>query len=246
MATVLITRPVSQATDLQHLLQQRGLDTICYPVIAIQPPQQWLEADAAIDQLGQFDWLIFASVNGVRFFLQRCQQRTGSIDVARGCQIAAIGQRTTSELQTFGLNVDLSPPQADSQGLAQALIQRISQETLLLIRGDRGSRVLAQGLAVASINFREIVVYRSIDLLAADPSIVDLLTRGEIDWVTVTSSAIARNVARLFGDALKLTRLASISPTTTQQLSELGYPPAVEATRFDMQGIVAAICSQQN
>lgn len=243
MATVLITRPVSQAAELQQLFQQRGLDTICYPVISIQPPEQWLETDSAIGQLSHFDWLIFASVNGVQFFLRRCQQRTGSIELVRECRIAAIGQRTTRELETFGLKVDLIPTQSDSQGLALALTQRASQETLLLIRGDRGSRVLAQELAAASINFREIVVYRSVDLPVADPLLVEQLRRGEIDWVTVTSSAIARGLVRLFGDALKNTRLASISPTTTRQLLELGFPPTVEATQFDMQGIVTAIDS---
>ena len=43
---------------------------------------------------------------------------------------------------------------------------------------------------------------------------------GKIDWITVTSSAIARSVVRLFGDDLKRSRLAAISPLTAEVLSD--------------------------
>jgi uroporphyrinogen III methyltransferase/synthase len=67
------------------------------------------------------------------------------------------------------------------------------------------------------------------------------LAAGEIDLVTVTSSAIARSLHRLFGEKLKQTRLVSISPVTTATLVELGIPPAIEATTYTMGGLVDAI-----
>jgi uroporphyrinogen III methyltransferase/synthase len=69
------------------------------------------------------------------------------------------------------------------------------------------------------------------------------MAAGLIDWTTVTSSAIARSLARLFGDSLKKTGLASISPITSATLRELGYQPAAEAREFTLDGVIEALRS---
>jgi uroporphyrinogen III methyltransferase/synthase len=68
-----------------------------------------------------------------------------------------------------------------------------------------------------------------------------MLAASQIDWTTVTSSAIARSLALMFGPDLKKTRLASISPITTATLAELGFPPDAEACTYTMSGVVEAI-----
>jgi len=59
--------------------------------------------------------------------------------------------------------------------------------------------------------------------------------------VAVTSSAIARSLAALFGPALHNAKLASISPVTSATLRELGFEPAAEAREYTMAGVVDAI-----
>ncbi len=59
--------------------------------------------------------------------------------------------------------------------------------------------------------------------------------------ITVTSSAIARSLAKLFGDDLRRSKLASISPLTSGVLRELSFEPAAEATEYTMAGLVEAI-----
>ncbi len=68
---------------------------------------------------------------------------------------------------------------------------------------------------------------------------------GRIDWITVTSSAIARSLAKMFCEDLRRTKIASISPVTTATLTELGYQPAVEARQYTMQGVVDAILAAE-
>jgi uroporphyrinogen III methyltransferase/synthase len=63
----------------------------------------------------------------------------------------------------------------------------------------------------------------------------------QVTWVTVTSSAIARALAAMFGDKLRQTKLASISPITSATLRELGFEPTVEAAEYTMPGLVRAI-----
>jgi uroporphyrinogen III methyltransferase/synthase len=62
--------------------------------------------------------------------------------------------------------------------------------------------------------------------------------------VTVTSSAIASSLARLFGNDLKQTRLASISPLTSAALRSAGLEPATEADRYTAFGVAEAILDQ--
>ena len=63
--------------------------------------------------------------------------------------------------------------------------------------------------------------------------------------MTVTSSAIARSLSALFGDALHKVRLVSISPITSGVLGELGYAAAAEAKEYTMAGVVEALLAAQ-
>jgi uroporphyrinogen III methyltransferase/synthase len=89
----------------------------------------------------------------------------------------------------------------------------------------------------------QVVAYQSTDVETADPDVAATLAAGQIDWITVTSSAIARSLVRLFGADLGRARLASISPVTSGVLRELGFAPAAEATRYTTEGLVDAIVS---
>jgi len=74
----------------------------------------------------------------------------------------------------------------------------------------------------------------------------EALSRGEIDWITVTSSAAAQSLVRLYGEKLKKVRLASISPLTSTVLQELGFELAAEASPHTADGLVDAILSDKS
>jgi uroporphyrinogen III methyltransferase / synthase len=112
----------------------------------------------------------------------------------------------------------------------------------LWARGSRGREVLADQLSHAGGQVEQVVVYRSRDIAEPDPEIASQLRAGKIDWITVTSSAIARSLVTLFGADLHKSKLAAISPITSATLRELGYEVAVEAQPYTMSGLVDAIC----
>ena len=68
-----------------------------------------------------------------------------------------------------------------------------------------------------------------------------MLKAGQIDYTTITSSAIAHSLAHMFGGELRQSKLVSISPITSDALRQVDLPPAVEAADYTMQGIVDAI-----
>jgi len=240
---VLVTRPGRQAANLVDRLTGLGAEVLLQPAIEIAPPGDWKAVDEALHHLDQYDWLVFSSTNGVQFFWNRYREVLGERVCPGGIKFAAIGPGTAEELGRRGLRVDLVPEKYRAESLAEALAAEAAGRRFLLARASRGRRVLAETLIAAGGNVDEVVVYVSRDVSQSDPEIREALAAGRIDWVTVTSSAIARSLVKMFGEDLHQTRLASISPVTSGVLKEQGHEPAVEASTYTMEGIVAAILS---
>lgn len=243
---VLITRPAHQQGPLRQLLHEQGAEVLEQPAIEISPPDDWRPLDAALRQLDQYDWLVFSSANGVRSALERLHAHHGDVRRLGSVRIAAIGPGTAEELANWRLKADLLPESFRAEGLAAALLGEASAQPgrplrYLLVRASRGREALADDLARAGGAVDQVVAYRSSDAAAPDAEIAEQMAAGQIDWVTVTSSAIARSLAAMFGQSLGRCRLASISPITTATLAELGYQSSAEAKVYTMQGVVEAI-----
>lgn len=237
---VLVTRPAHQAHELAAPLRELGAEVLVQPAIEIQPASDPAPLIAAIRRIAEFDWLVFASANGVRHFLTRLLQ-VSDLRLLGNVKLAAIGPGTAEALHAFHLKADLLPDEFRAESLAKALGKNAAGKRFLLLRASRGREVLREQLESAGGTVEQIVVYESRDAATASPEIAERLRAGRIDWITVTSSAIARSLASLFGEDLQRAKLASISPITSATLRELGFEPAVEAREYTMPGVVQAI-----
>jgi uroporphyrinogen III methyltransferase/synthase len=238
---VLVTRPGEQAQELRELLAALGAEVLEQPGITVSDPPDWSPVDAALEHIASYDWLVFSSSNGVKRLLDRLLHRGGSLGQLAAVKLAAIGPGTAAELRRYGLAADVVPEEYRAESLAEALAPHAAGRRFLLARASRGRQVLPEQLTAAGGIVEQVVVYSTGDVETADPQIAAALAAGRVDWVTVTSSAIARAIVGLFGEQLRKARLASISPVTSQTLRELGHPPAAEATEYTMAGLVAAI-----
>lgn len=238
---VLVTRPAHQADDLRVPLAELGAEVLLQPAIEIGPPRDWQPVDDVISRLPEFDWLVFSSSNGVQYFLERLWAAGKDARVLANAKLAAVGLGTAAELEKHSLRADLIPDQFRAEALAEALKTAAKGKRFLLLRASRGREVLADELTAAGGIVEQVVVYNSNDVVHPQPEILYSLEAGKIDWVTVTSSAITRSLHAMFGEHLKKTKLASISPITSATLRELGYEPAAEASEYTMPGLIAAI-----
>lgn len=243
---ILVTRPPDGAGALRDRFGSLGADVIVQPAIEISDPPDWQPVDAALARLTRYDWLVFSSARGVRCLLDRLLDRGGDARWLADLHLAAVGPGTADQLARYHLRADLVPADYCAESLADALAAEAPGRRFLLPRASRGRRVLADRLTAAGAVVDQIVVYSSTDLARPDPEVAAALAAGRIDWVTVTSSAIARSLAALFGDDLRQARLASISPITSGVLRALGHEPAVEATRSTMPGLVGAIARSRS
>ncbi|MBX3424585.1 MAG: uroporphyrinogen-III C-methyltransferase [Pirellulales bacterium] len=243
--TVLVTRPAHQADALAERLEALGARVLRQPAITIGPAPDPAAVAATLARLGEFQWLAFSSVNGVERFLAALRAGGRDLRALGGLKLAAIGPATTAALAAHGLIADVQPAEYRAEALAEALAAAAARgERFLLVRASRGREVLAEQLAAASPGpgaVEQVVVYESRDVTTPDSQVAEQLSAGHIDWITVTSSAIARSLAALFGDDLARAKLAAISPLTAAALAESHHAARVVATESTSEGLVAAM-----
>ncbi|MEC9094822.1 MAG: uroporphyrinogen-III C-methyltransferase [Planctomycetota bacterium] len=238
--SILITRPRHQADELACRFQDLGAEVLFQPAIQINGHPQQDEILRAIGKLPGYDWVIFSSTNGVDYFMQELMA-AGDLRALSNCKIAAVGLTTANRLLNYHLKADLVPATFDAESLATELNFQVTGRNVLLVRGNRGRDILNTSLSKTANSVDQLICYQSIDVQQADQQIKQRLSNHQIDYVTVTSSAIANSLVNLLGDQLHKTKLVSISPITSETLRESGFEPAVEAKVYTMEGVVDAV-----
>jgi uroporphyrinogen III methyltransferase/synthase len=244
--TVLVTRPSHQSDSLSSQLRELGANVLVQPAVEIAEPHDWSPVDSVISRIDQFDWLVFSSSNGVEYFFRRLFETGCDARHLGHARLAAIGPATVEALAQYHLQADLQPGEHyRAESLAETLRPHVRGKRVFLARASRGREVLAELLSAAGAEVEQTVVYESRDVSVANNQVRQTLAAGRIDWVTVTSSAIARSLVQLFGNDLKHAQLVAISPLTAEMLADLGYPAATVATVYTTTGILDAILAAE-
>ena len=92
-----------------------------FPVISIRMIADTSALDASLDQLDEYAWIIFTSGYGVRFFLNRMEDRGIAVERCNRRQVCAVGPATAAELQRRGVRVSLIPGEFVAEGVLAAL-----------------------------------------------------------------------------------------------------------------------------
>jgi uroporphyrinogen III methyltransferase/synthase len=240
---VLITRPREQASALARRIEQLGGAPLLLPAVAIGEPADWGPVDRALADLKSYQWLVFTSANGVRSFLNRLLEKGQDLRTLGHLQIAAIGPVTASALRSYHLQADFVPPEFRSEALAADLVKRVAGQRILLARADRGREVLREELTKVA-DVVQVAVYSQHDAVDSQSSAMEALRRGEVDFITLTSSNIARAMFNAIDEAALApirsgrTRIICISPVTSETVRELGLPIAAEAEVYTSEGVV--------
>jgi uroporphyrinogen III methyltransferase/synthase len=219
------------------------------PTIEILPPESFEAVDVVLDRIGDYDWIVFTSANGVAGLLGRLWDRGDDLRRLRDCRLAAIGPATGEALAEYRLRADVVPEAYRAEELGAALSGLVDGARVLWARASRGRDVLCELLREAGASLEEVVVYRNEDVEAFSSETLARLAGGTLDWIGLSSPSIARGVARLTADrqvSLGSTRLASISPVTSQAAEEAGLDVAVEAVEYTWDGLLEAIVAAES
>lgn len=225
------------------LLEAEGATVVSIPTIQIVPPESYASLDAALEQIDNFDWVIFTSIHAVEVFLNR---RNPAI---RPRQIAVIGPATARAVEQAGLSVSLLPPRYIAESLAEALIPKVSGTRVLMIRAAEARDIIPAVLVQAGAQVTISDAYKNQIPLEALTYIKEIfkLPANQPDVITFTSASTVRNFTTLLETVkLSLPRqivLTSIGPITSQTMRDRGMEPTVEAKEATIPSLVQAISS---
>jgi uroporphyrinogen III methyltransferase / synthase len=242
---IVVTRPIDEADRSASALEAMGAEVLVAPTVEIRPLDDYEILDRTIGRLGEFDWLVFTSGNGVRAVLDRLEALGRDLRALGHLKLAAIGPATAEALARHRLRADVVPESFRSEGLAEALSGLVAGRRVLLARADRGRTVLLDDLSrVAEVE--QVAVYRNADAGELSPAVVERIERADVDWITLTSSAIAERLHALLPEPARRrvgreVRLASLSPVTTATVERLGWTVAAEAAVFTWDGLIRAM-----
>ncbi len=151
-ASVLLTRPVAQATRLAQALQQRGAQVLPCPLLEIIPSCSPSTQHALSHQ--HYDCLIFISANAV-------QQAQPWLRIAATTRLAAIGPATARAIQHCGwpLAIQAPAPHTSEALLAEPALQQVAGWRIGLVCGRGGRDLLAQTLSARGAQLERLEVY---------------------------------------------------------------------------------------
>lgn len=247
--SVVVTRAVEQAAGLTEPLAAAGAEVLVMPVIAVAAPESSDAADAAIERLDSYDWIVLTSTNGVDALDDRMRLhglRVGDLD---GARVAAIGSATAARLEELGVVPALIPERFRAEGLVDALriIGPGAGPRVLIARATEAREVLPVELRGLGFEVDVVPVYR---VVAVEPpaDVLERLAAGSVDAVVFASGGTARR----FADALATEGMdaaallvgpvvASFGPVTTDALHELGIAVDVQADEPTAEALVDAL-----
>jgi len=243
---IVVTRPRTQASGFVELLEQHGAAVIQFPTIETVPLASYERLDAALAALPVYHWLIFTSVNGVRYFFARLRVRQQDIRSLDNVRIAAIGPETARAVEALHLRVDAVPEEYRAEALVTVLGD-VSGQRILLPRAAEARAVLPRELRTLGAQVDEIAVYQTFrPRQASTQELRVLLQERKIDLITFTSSSTVRNFLALFPDdevsvLLGKTRIGCIGPITADTARECGLEVAIQPGTYTIPAFAAAI-----
>ena len=241
---IVVTRAREQAGELVERLQALGAATVEVPAIEIcEPADAGAALAAAVDRLGDYDWLVLTSVNGARRLLGAVRAAGRDARAFGGVQLAAIGPGTAEALAAGNLDADLVPPRFVAESLLEAFpapdpSRAPGPGRVLLARAAVARDVLPEGLRARGWDVDVVDAYRTERAPLSDEQAA-AIAAAEI--VTFTSSSTVANLLDALGGRPVPPVVAAIGPVTAATARDHGLRVDVEAEVHTIDGLVDAL-----
>ena len=245
---VAITRTRDQNGELREKLETLGAEVLELPLIRIG---KYVEKDALVEilaELGGYDWIVFTSANGVRYFFEDFLKGFPDIRALGLLRFACVGKATAREIEKHHIKVECMPDTATGDSLADALIATGSLDSakVIVVTGNLNRDTLVKKLEAARAIVDRLQLYKTEKTdLTADPIADDFREKGADAILFASSSAV-----QSFTDQAKSLKLAkdarrplagSIGPQTTETMKKVGMDIAFEAKTPSLDSLIEAL-----
>ena len=249
--SIVVTRDAAGNTDFAARIIRRGGNPLEFETIKIKPLTDSNDFLRALARIGQYEWIIFTSVNGVTMFFNALQNMGKDTRVFGSTRIAAIGSRTSEQLGRFGIKADFVPGVFTSRELGRQLTNfaNLSNKRILLLRSELASSELVEILAEAGAEVDNVAIYTAVAAKSDSARLVDGISKGSIDWLTFASSSSVNGFFEQIDSEMVNSgnvAVASVGPVTSKRLVELGIKVNVTAKEHTLDGLLDAIEEVEN
>ena len=229
---IVVTRASAMPGTLSALLRAQGADVIEAPSTEIEPMDQG-PVDAAVTELSSYDWLVFTSPTGVRFFREAMDRAGLDARALAYTEIAAIGPSTAKAVRELGVRADLVPERFVAESLLEAMAEEeVDGARVLIATADDSRDVLPKGLREQGAHVDVVRMYRSV-VVTAGAEVEALrvaIDEGEVDAVTFTSASTVNGfVAQVGRERATKVKGISIGPVTSEAARTVGINIVAEA-----------------
>jgi uroporphyrinogen III methyltransferase / synthase len=231
-------------------LEDMGAEIFEFPTIRIEPPESYDELDTTIGRISSYQWLVFTSANGFRYFLDRYLGTGHDIRDLKGLRICAIGIKTAEAVRKTGIGVDLVPEQYHAEGLTKAFADLsigggLKGVRILLPRAESAREIFPDEVRAAGGEVDTPPVYRAVKPEKHGKRLKRFLFEGRISIATFTSSATFTNFVDMVGGGalpfLQKVTIAAIGPVTKKTIEKAGLSVAIMPEEATIEAMVAEI-----
>ena len=245
---VVVTRTREQASTLVRQLNERGAEVLEIPTIRIGPPSELHPIIEAIAGLGEYNWIVFTSPNGVTAFFEYFFKAFDDIRSLGMIRFAAVGPATAAKLSELHLRVDAMPTEYIASKVAKviAAVENIENLRILCLRAEVANPELLKELEDMGGIVDDVACYQTIPETEDRTGAAARLVESGCDWITFTSASTVENFHLRF-DLPQLIqrfpgiRTLTIGPETSKALTALGLSPTVEAKPHTIDGMVTSL-----
>ena len=200
----------------------------------------------SLAKIGQYDWVVFTSVNGVSVFFDAIQSLGKDARVFGSAKIAAIGSRTAESLGWFGIKADFVPDVFTGKELGNQLVgfANLRDKKILMLRSELASSELVEILSEAGAQVDNVETYTAVAAKSNPAGLTDEIRDGSVDWLTFASpSSVNGFFEQINGEMVNSSnvRVASVGPVTSKRLVELGIKVDVTAKEHTLDGLLDAV-----
>ncbi len=247
---IIVTRTREQASELVAGLEEFGANCLEYSTINIQPVDSYEGLDEELERINEYHWILFTSLNGVKYFFERLYGKGMDARHLKGPDIAVVGKSTADLLLKYGVHADLIPNVFTGEGLAESLLdQGVEGRNILIPRVLHGPEILPETLRGAGAQVTVVAVYQNCPAEGDKEFLRTELEKGGVDMVTFTSSSTVRNFLALLDEpdqsALKRllagVKIAAIGPITGKTVTDSGLKVDVQPEQHTIPAMIDAI-----
>lgn len=248
---IVIACSAHKSAPLVAGMEALGASVLPLHVIDIQEVEDKAPLDAALDEIGKYNWILFTSTYAVQFFARRMEERGTDLSELPQVKACAVGPGTAAALAGCGIKTALVPDEYVAEGIVRALagyhtgLGGLAGLRMLLPRAKEARDVLPRQLIEAGALVDIIPCYQNRPG-KIDATDLQTLRTSHPDLLVFTSSSAVSHFRALAGqaDALQLLRetaVAVLGPITARAVESLGIKVTVLPNQNSVPALIAAV-----